>query len=86
MPFLPNGTEAVGVSAWPVSRLRILLCPFLGCLDRLCLVLLPRLSHIVRQGIIWVRGTQEGLDGEEDGTNLQRGRPVALEHVETNTA
>jgi hypothetical protein len=66
------------VGLGPVSGLRILLRPFLGRGDGLGLVFLPCLGDIVRKRIVWVRRAEEGLDGEEDGTDLEGRRPVAL--------
>jgi hypothetical protein len=64
-------------SCSPTSGLCILLCPLLGRLDGLCLVLLPRLRDIVGERVVRVRGTKQSLDGEENGTDLEGRRPVA---------
>ncbi len=60
-----------------LSSLRVLLCPFSGRGDGLRLVLLPRLSYVVCERIVWVRGAKERLNGEEDGSDLQCRRPIA---------
>lgn len=64
-------------SILPGLGLGILLRPLLGGIDSLCLVFLPRLGDIVGKGIVGVGSTKESLNGEEDGTNLQCGGPVA---------
>jgi hypothetical protein len=59
------------------SSLCILLGPFPGRGNSLCLVFLPRLSYIVRERVVRVGCAEEGLDGEKDGPDLQCRRPVA---------
>lgn len=44
------------------SSLRVLLCPFPGRGNSLCLVLFPCLSYVVRERVVWVRGAEESLD------------------------
>lgn len=56
----------------PRSSLCVLLCPFLGRSNSLGLVLLPRLSNVVGERVVWVRGAKKGLDGEKDGPDLKR--------------
>lgn len=55
----------------PPSSLCVLLCPFLGRSNSLGLVLLPRLSYVVGERVVWVRGAKKGLDGEKDGSDLK---------------
>lgn len=50
--------------------------PLLRCLDSSGLILFPTLSNVVGEWVIGVRGTEKGLDGEEDGADLQGGGPV----------
>ncbi len=54
------------------SSLCVLLCPFLGCGNSLCLVFLPCLGYVVRERIVRVRGTEQSLDREQDGPDLKR--------------
>jgi hypothetical protein len=61
----------------PVSGLCILLCPFLGCGNGLCLVFFPRLGHVVGERVVWIRCAEESLNGEENRTDLEGRRPVA---------
>jgi len=42
--------------------LRVLLCPLPSCRNSLSLVLLPRLSYVVRKRVVRIRGAEEGLD------------------------
>jgi hypothetical protein len=42
------------------------------------LVLLPALGDIGGERVVGVGGTEEGLDREEDGADLQSWRPVAF--------
>lgn len=60
-----------------LSGLRILLCPLLGGRNSLCLVLLPRLSDVVCEGVVGVGRAQESLDRQKNRANLQGRRPVA---------
>jgi hypothetical protein len=57
--------------------LGVLGCPVACCLDGSVLVLLPALGDIVGEWIIGIRCAEECLDGEEDGADLEGGRPVA---------
>lgn len=50
--------------------------PLLGRRDSSLLILLPALGNIGSKRVVGVRGTQEGLDGQEDGTDLEGGGPV----------
>lgn len=77
------GRENVPADSWPGSVHLlllgvdgVLLCPLPGRLDGGLLVLLPRLGDVGSQGVVWVRGAEEGLDGEEDRSDLQGWRPV----------
>lgn len=71
---------AVAVDAAILSNMRsslgILLCPFPCCGNSLRLVLLPRLSYVVRERIVWVRRAEQGLNREEDRSDLESGRPI----------
>lgn len=71
-----------------VSRLPILslsLCIFLCPLSCRCygchLVFFPALSNIGGKGVIGVGSTEEGLDGEQNRSDLQRRRPVVCDEV-----
>jgi len=59
--------------------------PLLGCCYSCRFILLPSLRDIRREWIVWVWCTKEGLNREEDSTNLQGGRPITLEHVKTDS-
>lgn len=59
----------------------VLLGPIPGCLNGSVLILFPSLSDVVCQWVVWVRGTKQGLDGEQNGSDLEGGRPVALKGV-----
>jgi hypothetical protein len=41
------------------------------------LILLPALGDVGGERVVGVGGAEEGLDGEEDGADLQGGGPVA---------
>lgn len=59
------------------SSLCVLLRPLPGRGNSLRLVLLPRLSYVVREGVVWVRGAEESLNREQDSPDLERRRPIA---------
>lgn len=59
------------------SRLSILLGPLPRGLNGSVLVLFPSLGDIVGERVIGIGCTEQGLDGEQDSTNLQSRRPVA---------
>jgi hypothetical protein len=50
--------------------------PLLRRLDRRRLIVLPSLSDIIGERVIGVRGSKQSLDREEDGADLESGRPV----------
>ncbi len=54
------------------------LCPLLGVPDGLGLVHLPQFCYVVGQGVVWVGGRKEGLDGQKHRANLQCGAPLVL--------
>lgn len=56
--------DAVANTGRQHLSLRVLLCPLPGSGNSLCLVLLPRLSYVVRERVVWVWGTEESLNGE----------------------
>ena len=58
------------------SRFRILGSPFLGGCNSGLLILLPALGDICSERVIRVRSTEEGLDRQEDSSDLKSGRPV----------
>jgi len=66
--------------------LRILCCPVTSSLDCSVLVLLPALCNIVGERIVGIRCAKKGLDGEEDSSDLEGGRPVALQNVKADSA
>ena len=45
------------------------------------LILLPSLGNIWGEGVVWIRGTEESLDGEKNSSYLQCGRPVTWQNV-----
>ena len=55
---------------------RMLLSPLSRGLYRGGLIILPRLGDIGRQRIVWVGGTEESLDGQQDRADLEGGGPV----------
>jgi len=55
------------------SRLRVLLCPLLSCLDGFSLVLLPSLGDVVRERVVRVGCAQESLNREQNGADLESG-------------
>lgn len=59
--------------------------PFLGGCNSGLLILLPALGDICSERVIRVRSTEEGLDRQEDSSDLESGRPVILEDIEANT-
>lgn len=52
---------------------RVFLGPFSRRRDGGLLVLLPALGNVGGEGVVRVGGTEEGLDGEEDGPDLEGG-------------
>lgn len=50
--------------------------PLLRCLDCCGLIILPALGNVICEGIIWVGGAKESLDGEQDCADLEGRRPV----------
>jgi hypothetical protein len=64
----------------------MLASPFLGCSDGLRFVLLPMFGNIVGKRIVWVGCAEEGLDWEQDSSDLKSRRPLILENVEANSA
>lgn len=53
-------------------------CPLPRRRDSGGLILLPALGDIGCERVVGVGGTEEGLDGEEDGADLEGWRPVAF--------
>lgn len=68
------------------SLLGVLLGPELGLGDGRVLVLLPSLGDVIRERVVGVGRAEERLDGQQDRPDLQRGRPLVLQDVETDTA
>ena len=52
--------------------------------DSVGLVSLPVLRGLIVEGVVGVGRREEDLDAEEDGADLQRGRPLRLEHVQAD--
>lgn len=50
--------------------------PLFRCLDGSRLVHLPSLGHIVGQWVVGIRGSKQSLNGQEDSSDLEGGRPV----------
>lgn len=50
--------------------------PLLCCLNGSRLVILPALGHIVGKRVIRIRGTEQGLDREQDRSDLEGRGPV----------
>lgn len=65
----------VGVSNSPLSRF----------LDGAIGVGLPEVRDLLVQGVVEVGGREEGLDGEEDGSNLEGGAPLVLQNVKADS-
>ena len=61
-----------------VVRLGVLLGPLASSLYGGVLVFFPPLSNVVRQRVVGVWRSEQCLDGEEDGADLQSRGPVAL--------
>jgi len=61
--------------------LRVLLGPLLGRGDGRLLILFPALGDVGGEGVVGVGGAEQGLDGEEDGPDLQRGGPVVCRRL-----
>lgn len=53
------------------------LSPLAGSGNGSVLVFLPALGDVVGERIVGVGGTEERLNREKDGTDLEGGRPVA---------
>lgn len=60
----PANADAVANYLWLYSSLGVLLGPFSGRGNSLCLVLFPRLSYVVRERVVWIWGAEEGLNGK----------------------
>lgn len=58
------------------NRLGVLLGPLARRLDGGLFVLLPGLGDFGGEWVVGVGGAKEGLDGEEDGADLEGGGPV----------
>lgn len=57
-------------------RAGVLLRPLAGSLDGSFFVFLPGFGNFGSERVVWVGGAEEGLDGEEDGADLEGGGPV----------
>ena len=60
--------------------------PLLGPLDGTLLVSFPGIGNLLVQGIIQVGQGHQGLDGQEDGSDLKGWGPLVLENVQANSA
>ncbi len=60
---------------------RILLGPLAADALRVLLALLVMLRDVGRERVVGVRRGEEGLDREEDGADLQGGRPLVWKGV-----
>jgi len=60
--------------------------PLLGRRNSSRLILNPLLRNIRGKRVVGIWGSEQGLDGEEDGADLESGGPVALEHIQTDAA
>lgn len=71
------------LDCWNLLALRygVLAGPLLRSRNRAVLVLLPVLGHVGGQGVVGVGGTQQGLDRQQNGSDLQGGRPVVCGQV-----
>lgn len=58
------------------SRLGPLPSPLARRFDGGLFVLLPGFGHLGGERVVGVGGAEEGLDGEEDGADLEGGGPV----------
>jgi hypothetical protein len=67
----------LGLEAVTSLFLSILRSPVTSSLDGGILVLLPSCCDVVGKRVVWVWCAEEGLNGEEDGANLQGRGPVA---------
>ena len=68
-----------------ISLIGILESPFLGLLDGTILVLLPVVSNFLVKWIIQVWKWHQGLDREEDWSNLEGWWPLVLEDIKANS-
>ena len=53
--------------------------------DSLRLVLFPKLRNVICQWVVWIGRGEQRLNGEQHGSNLQRGRPFVLQDVEADS-
>ena len=60
--------------------------PLLGPLDGTFLVLLPKVGDLLIQGVVEVGERHQGLDREENRSDLQSGRPLVLQDVQADSA
>ena len=56
----------------------------LTSINGILLICFPRLGHVIRERIVRVGRGQQGLDGEEDGADLQRRAPLVLQDVQAD--
>lgn len=68
------------------SIVGVLLGPLLGLVNRAILVVLPVVGNSLIKRVVYVGCGHKGLDGEEDGFDLEGGGPLVLEDVEADTA
>lgn len=54
----------------------IFLRPLASGFDGGLFVFFPGFGDFGSEGVVGIGGTEEGLDGEEDGTDLKGGRPI----------
>lgn len=69
-----------------VLLLSVLASPFFRGSNSFGLVLLPVFGNVVCQRIVGVGGTEEGLYREQDGTDLERGRPLVLQNIKADSS
>ena len=60
--------------------------PLCGNLESVVFVFDPGTCDLFVEGVVWVGCGEEGLDGEEDGADLEGRRPPVFQHVEADPA
>ena len=68
------------------SVIGVLEGPLLGLLDGAVLVSLPGIRNFLVQRIVQVGERHQGLNGEEDRSDLESGGPLVLQDVEADSA
>ena len=73
-------------AATSCSVIGVLLCPLAGLLNCTRLIVLPVVSHSLVEWVIDVWSGHQGLDREQNGLDLESGRPLVLKDVKADSS